>query len=161
MIVRQVHHTLTPVSKSREPVFREPVFREPIAWMRLLTTTALFSILTGSLLVALESRRSVGALTTDAAQTTAGPESPLGLKVTFQEQRVEIRWNHESRAMLGAPKGLVKITDGKVTEFISLDRRDLRDGHVSYTPITKDVSICFEVIAADGTSVTESARAVR
>jgi hypothetical protein len=156
MIVRQVHHTLTPVSK-----LREPVFREPVAWMRLLITTALFSIVTGSLLVALKSRRSVGTLTTDAIQTTAGPESPLGLKVTAQGERVEIRWNHDSRATLGAAKGLVKITDGEVTELISLDRPDLQDGHVSYTPITKDVSIRFEVIAADGTSVTESARAVR
>jgi hypothetical protein len=156
MIVRQVHHTLTPVSKPREPVFREP-----IAWMRLLTTTALFSIVTASLLVALESRRSGGALMTDATQTTARPESALGLKVTSQEQHVEIRWNHDSRATSGAAKGLVKITDGEVTELINLDQRDLRDGHVSYTPITKDVSIRFEVIAADGSSVSESARAVR
>jgi hypothetical protein len=48
-----------------------------------------------------------------------------------------------------------------VTELISLDRRDLRDGRVSYTPITKDVRIRFEVIAADGTNVAESGRAVR
>ena len=129
--------------------------------MRLLTTTALFSIVTASLLVALESRRPVRTVTTDATPTIARPESALGLQVTAQEQRVEIRWNHDSRATLGAAKGLIKITDGEVTELISLDRRDLRDGHVSYTPITKDVSICFEVIAADGTSVSESARAVR
>jgi hypothetical protein len=156
MIVRQIHHTLTPDSR-----FPDPVFKEPIAWMRLLTTTALFSIVTCSLLVALESRRPVRAVTTDATQTIARPESPLGLQVTSQEQQVEIRWNHDSRATSAAAKGLLKITDGEVTELISLDRRDLRDGRVSYTPITKDVRIRFEVIAADGTSVAESGRAFR
>jgi hypothetical protein len=129
--------------------------------MRLLITTALFSIVTASLLVALESRRSGGGTTTDTTQTTAGLESPLGLKVTSQGERVEIRWNHDSRATLGAAKGLVRITDGEATELISLDQRDLRDGRVSYTPIAKDLWIRFEAIAADGSSVTESARAVR
>ncbi len=143
----QIHHSLKPVAE-----VREEASRPPIAWMRLLITTALFSVVTGISLVALESRH--------PAPVEAVVESQLGLKVTSQQQQVEIRWNHEAPAALAAAKGLMEISDGDWTQSIPLDRRDLEDGHISYRAITNDVRIRFEVIALDGNSVSESARAV-
>ena len=80
--------------------------------------------------------------------------------MTFRKQQVEIRWDHDSRAALGADKALMRITEGELTELIPLDGRDLRDGFIAYTPMTNDVLIRFEVSQRDGSSVTESARVV-
>src|SRR5258708_22755328 len=143
----QVHHSLKPKSKVRDEVFRHPV-----AWMRLLVTPAVFSVATGAPRVAWESRQPAG--------TEVKVECPLGLKVTSQQQQVEIRWNHDAPAALAAQKGLMRISDGALTDTIPLDRRDLQDGHISYRAITSDVRISFEVIAPDGNTVSESARAV-
>jgi hypothetical protein len=126
--------------------------------MRLLTTTALFSIGTAAVLAGLDSRHPATAAAN--VQATAGYESPLGLKVTSRKQQLEIRWDHALGAVLNGGKGVIKITEGEVTELIPMDRNDLQDGYVSYTPMTNDVRIRFEVNQADGTSVTESARVV-
>jgi hypothetical protein len=154
MVANQSHHAPRADSKSRQITFNEPM-----SWMRLLMTTALFSIATSAVVVGLESRHAATTAAA-AAQITAGYESPLGLKVTSRKQQLEIRWDHELRAVLNAGKGLIKITEGEMTELIPLDRGDLRDGYVSYTALTNDVRIRFEVNQADGTSVTESARVV-
>ncbi len=127
--------------------------------MRLLTTTALFSIGTAAVLVGLDSRQPATAAAA-SVQATAGYESPLGLKVTSRKQQLEIRWDHALRAVLNGSKGVIKITEGEMTELIPLDRHDLQDGYVSYTAMTNDVRIRFEVNQPDGTSVTESARVV-
>jgi hypothetical protein len=145
-----------PVLVRKAPI---AAFQDQVPWMRLLTTTALFSIVTGALLVALDSRRPP-APTAPAVQTAAQYESPLGLKVTTRKQQVEIRWNHDCQAVRGADKGFMKITEGEMTELIPLDRRDLQDGFVAYTAMTNDVRIRFEVNQRDGSSLTESARVV-
>lgn len=54
----------------------------------------------------------------------------------------------------------MRITDGSETEVIAFDPSQLLDGAVAYTPNTNDVSIKFEVTAADGSSTAESVRAV-
>ena len=127
--------------------------------MRLLTTTALFSIATGAILVALDSSHPASAAPAPV-ETAAAYQSPVGLIVTTRKQQVEIRWDHNSLAVLKPVKGLVKITEGEMTKLIPLDWRDLQDGYVSYTPLTNDVTVRFEVTRADGSSVTESARVV-
>ncbi len=154
MVAKQSHHSFQAVSKARHKVFREP-----IPWIRLLTTAALFSVATGALLIGPESRKPATPAAA-AVQTTGGYESPLGLKVTSRKQQVEIRWDHDLPAMSHADKGLLKITEGAMTELVQLDQRDLRDGHVSYTAMTNAVGIRFEVVARDGTRVTESAQVV-
>jgi hypothetical protein len=127
--------------------------------MRLLTTTALFSIATSAILVALDSKHPASAAPAPV-QTTAPYQSPLGLRVTARKQQVEIRWDHDSLAALKPVKGLVKITEGEITKLIPLDWRDLQDGYVSSAPLTNDVEVRFEITRADGSSVTESARVV-
>jgi len=140
----------------------QSTFRQPISWMGLLTTTAVFSIVTGAVLVAFDSKRptSAAAASTTVETASATSQSPLGLRVTSRKQQVEIRWDHNSRPVTSASKAVMKITEGETTELIRLDHRDLQDGFVSYTPMTKEVQVRFVVIAPDGTSVSESARVV-
>jgi len=127
--------------------------------MRLLATTALFSIATGAVLVALDSKHPAPAAQAPVG-TAAAYQSPLGLRVTTRKQQIEIRWDHDLPAVLKPVKGLVKITEGEMTKSIPLDWRDLQDGYVAYAPLTSDVRVRLEVTGADGATVTESARAV-
>ena len=148
MVALQSHHAPKPVSKRRQEA----------SWTRLLITTALFSIATSAILVALGSKHPASAA--PAPVQTTSHQSPLGLRVTTRKQQVEIRWDHNSLAVLKPVKGLVKITEGEMTKLIPLDWRDLQDGSVSYAPLTNDVGVRFEITRADSSSVTESARVV-
>jgi hypothetical protein len=118
--------------------------------MRLLITTALFSLATGAILMGLDS----------GPATPAAQPSQLGLKVSAQKQQVEIRWDHMAVAALNPVKGLLKITDGDNNKSIPLDRSDLQDGFVSYLASTSAVRVSFEVTEASGITVSESARVV-
>ena len=139
----------------------QSTFRQPISWMGLLTTTAVFSIVTGAVVVGFDSKHPTSAAASTTVETaSATSQSPLGLRVTSRKQQVEIRWDHNSRPVTSASKAVMKITEGETTELIRLDHRDLQDGFVSYTPMTKEVQVRFDVIAPDGTSVSESARVV-
>ncbi len=140
-------------------------FHSPISWTPLLTTTALFSIVTALVIVALDSGNP-GAVSNSNPEATpphasvAAYESPLKLKVSSQKQHVEIRWDHEASVIQKADKGILKITEGEMSELIPLDRRELGDGYVAYTALTNDVQIRLEVIGIDGKSVSESARVI-
>src|ERR1700732_3145065 len=102
------HPPHAPVAISKR---RQTVHREPIAWMRLLTTTALFSVATGGILVALDSRHPEPQATAPV-ESAAGSQSPLGLRVSMRKQQVEIRWDHDSLAVSKPGKGQMKITEG-------------------------------------------------
>jgi len=139
----------------------QSTFKQPISWMGLLTTTAVFSVVTGAVVVGFDSKHPTSAAASTTVETaSATSQSPLGLRVTSRKQQVEIRWDHNSRPVTNASKAVMKITEGETTELIRLDHRDLQDGFVSYTPMTKEVQVRFVVIAPDGTSVSESARVV-
>jgi hypothetical protein len=154
MVAVQTHHAPHAV-----PTTLQRNYRERVSWIRLLTTTALFSIATGAILIALDSNR---AETAAVAQPETATEyrSSLGLRVTTRKQQVDIRWDHDLAARLQSSKGLMKITEGELTKVIPLDARDPQDGYVSYAPLTSDVWVRFEVTKADGTLVTESTRVV-
>jgi hypothetical protein len=154
MDTQQFHHAPELVPKPRLTVYGGP-----IAWRRLLATTVLFSVVTGGILVALESRHPEPPAVKPAGNT-AGYQSPMGLRVTIRKQQVEIRWDHDLVAALKLGKGLIRITDGETTKLIPLDWRDLQDGYVSYTPLTSDVHVRFEIIEADGVGISESTRVV-
>jgi len=124
--------------------------------MPLLVTTVLFSTGTAAVMVKWKPPQEVAA----ASIKNTINQSPLGLKVASRKQQVEIRWDHECAAVVQADKGIMKVTEGEMSELIPLDRRDLRDGSVSYSPMTNDVRIRLEVTGADGKSTSESARVV-
>jgi hypothetical protein len=118
--------------------------------MRLLITTALFSLATGAILIRLDT----------GPATPAAPPSQLGLKVSAQKQQVEIRWDHVAVAALNPVKGLLKIAEAESVKSLPLDQSDLQDGFVSYLASTSDVRVSFEITEASGVTVSESARVV-
>ena len=154
MVAAQFHHAPKPVSQSRPAVYGER-----ISWIRLLITTAVFSIVTGAILVGLDSGHS-GAPAAAPVENASEYQSPLGLRVTTRNQQVEIRWDHNLVAALKSSKGLIKIAEGETAKSIPLDWRDLQDGYVAYAPLTSDVRVHLEVTAADGATFTESARVI-
>jgi hypothetical protein len=152
MDAQQFHHAPKLVAKPRQAAYWEP-----IAWRRLLVTTALFSVVTAAILMALDSRHSAPPVA-EPVENTTGSQSPMGLRVITRKQQMEIRWDHDLVAALRPGNGLMRITEGERTKLIPLDRRDLQDGSVSYTPLTSDVHVRFEIIGADGVRITESTR---
>jgi len=130
---------------------------EASLWLRLLPTFALFGLVTAGIQMSWPSR-TVEA--TQMAELATADASPLGLKVAAQPHQLEIHWNLHSTQILAAEKAIVAITEGDVTEKIPIDRQELRDGYVAYTPKTNDVYVRFEVTGADGGSTTESVRVV-
>jgi len=131
--------------------------RNGIRWSRLLPTAALVAICVGALQMATNSSRTVAAAPMAAGAET---ENGLALTVTSRQHQLEIRWNRESAAIAASEKGVMKITDEGITEAVSFDPSQLRDGYVSYAPKTTDVSIRLEVTGRDGGTTSESVRAV-
>jgi hypothetical protein len=129
---------------------RSGLIHDSSSWLRLLITTALFSVATGAILMGLYSGPAM-----PAAQI---PQ--LGLRVTAEKQQVEIRWGHVAVAALNPVKGQLKISDGERIKSIPLDRNDLQDRFVSYLALTNEVRVNLEVTEASGVTVSESARVV-
>ena len=130
-----------------------------IRWWQLLPTAALFALGTIAAQNALE-RPAV--TPSSPSGITAVYEDSLGLKVTSLPHQLQIRWNHDSKAVRAAEQGEIRIAEGDVvvTQVIPIDRQQLLNGYVAYTPMTNDVSIRFEVKTPDGRTTTESIRAV-
>jgi len=145
-------------SASRPEVSRETA-RSGMRWWQLLPTAALFTLGTIAAQNALD-RQTV----TPSSPTgiTDVYEDSLGLKVTSLPHQLQIRWNHDSKAIRAAEQGEIRIAEGDVvvTQVIPIDRQQLLNGYVAYTPMTNDVSIRFEVKTPDGRRTTESIRAV-
>ncbi|MGD0435351.1 MAG: hypothetical protein ABSB86_02720 [Bryobacteraceae bacterium] len=131
---------------------------EPIRWLRLLTLSGILSIGIAAAQLALVHNRPAAA----QPQTPAAIESApiLGLKATWLGKQLQIRWNHDAKAIPHATRGQMRITDGGQTEVIEFEQRQLQDGAVSYTPFTNDVNIRLEIGGPDGGGTTESVRVV-
>jgi len=139
-------------------VFREKP-RRRIRWWQLLPTAALFTLGTIAAQTALNGKLDVPGA---PSEITAGYEAPLGLKVTSLPHQLQIRWNHNSAAVRGAEQGEIRISEGDVvvTQVIPINKEQLANGYIAYTPLTNDVSIRFDVRSADGSITTETMRAV-
>lgn len=146
-----------------------------IRWSRLLPTAALAVICIIVLQFALSSNRTAASPPEPAAAATpevvltpaplpatvdATSETRLGLTVTARQKELEIRWNRESAAIAAAVSGVMKITENGTTEGVVIDRQQLHDGYVAYTPKTNDVSVRLEVTGKDGVTTAESVRSV-
>jgi len=130
-----------------------------IRWWQLLPTAALFTLGSIAAQTALD-RKAVTPVS--VSDVTASYEAPLGLKVTSLPHQLQVRWNHDSKAIRAAERGEIRIAEGDVvvTQVIPIDRQQLLNGYVAYTPLTNDVSIRFEVKTPDGRTTIESIRAV-
>jgi hypothetical protein len=138
---------------------------EGIRWSRLWPTAVL--VIAGIVATQLiwNSRGTTSASSSQAAQATvpaiaSAYEKPLGLKANSQPHHLEIRWNRAAPAIGAAIRGTLNISEANATQAIALDVRGLQEGYFNYTPNTSDVSVRFEVTAADGSTMAESIRAV-
>lgn len=137
-----------------------PESRGRIRWWQLLPTAALFTL--GTIAAQTGFELHTAAAPTVQASSTVASQSVLGLKVTSLPHQLQIRWNRDSSTIRAADSAELRISEGDVvvTEVVPISKRQLSDGYVAYTPMTNDVSIEFNVRAADGSVTTESMRAV-
>jgi hypothetical protein len=148
MVAAQIHHAPQVMVQPRSGLIHDSS-----SWMRLLITTALFSLATGAILMGWDTGPAMPSV-------PSAPLSQLGLRVTAQKQQVEIRWDHVAVAALNPVRGLLKVAEGESIKSIPLDWSDLQDGFVSYLASTNEVRVSFEVTEASGVTVSESAKVV-
>jgi hypothetical protein len=135
---------------------------ESIRWSRLWPTMAITAVAALAAQVTWNSRGTKSAQTSPASETSteSAYQMPLGLKVTSRPGQLGIRWNGAAPTVAAAIRGTLDISEANATQAIALDVRGLQQGYFTYTPKTSNVSIRFEVTAADGSAIAESIRAV-
>jgi hypothetical protein len=154
-----------PPAPKAEPMPAPPLYsrmQDGIRWSRLLPTAGLAVLGICALQLATNSNHSVSAAPSPAKTGSATPGNPgqLGLSVVSRPHQLEIRWNNELAAITQSDRGLMKITEGGTTQAVPFDQRELREGYVSYTPTTSEVSITFDVTGQNGATATESIRSI-
>lgn len=167
-IVRDHPDWKLPSQKAAAPPRRKPAVPftasiNPAEWLRLLPTATLGMVLVGASQFAFDSSHVVATSTPNQSIQTSVPSSDrtnLGLMVTSLSKQLQIRWDHESPAILASANGVMKITENGVTEIVPFDQQQLRDGSVAYGAKTNDVSIRLEVTDKDGATMSESVRSV-
>ncbi len=150
------------IPAAKEPRVSAPALRskERIHWSRLLLTAAFVVFAIVALQLATNSDRTLAAQRATEPSADAPSSLSLGLTVASRPHQLEIRWNRQSEFIAAADQGVMRITDAGVTEALSFDPPQLRDGYVAYTPKTNDISIRLEVTGKDGAARSESVRAV-
>jgi copper chaperone CopZ len=90
----------------------------------------------------------------------AEPENvPLGLRVESSSGQLLLAWNRQSGLIENTTKATLTIVDGDHTEDVDLDLATLRNGSITYSPVTGDVSFRLEVVDAKrGARQTDSVR---
>jgi hypothetical protein len=80
--------------------------------------------------------------------------------VTSKPKQLEAYWDRDAVPIQTAVSGVMRISDGDASEVVPFDTDQLKDGHLTYQPVTNDVSLRLEVINREGQTVSESVRAV-
>jgi TonB family protein len=84
---------------------------------------------------------------------------PLSLKVDRSAGQLLLSWNRNASAIQTASRAVLTISDGDHREDVDLDLGTLRNGNISYSPMTNDVGFRLEVTdVKGGKSVSESMR---
>jgi hypothetical protein len=93
------------------------------------------------------------------ARTTPSDAAPLALRVTRSGVDLVLSWNPAAPAIKKADRAAVAITDGQQRTEISLDRGQLKDGRIVYSPVSGDIDFRLEVTdVARGIALRESVR---
>jgi hypothetical protein len=91
-------------------------------------------------------------------ETSQGPA--LALVVTRQGDLLRLSWDREGVAVRHADGARLSIVDGDRRQRIALTAAQLRQGSISYLPLTADVSFRMEVLGTGVPPAGESARIV-
>ena len=90
------------------------------------------------------------------------PVIPLTLRVEHSAGDLLLTWNRESDAIRNARNGVLTIADGDRSENHPMDRSELQNGSIVYSPLTADVSFHLEVTGPDNSkTAAESVRVLR
>jgi TonB family protein len=93
---------------------------------------------------------------------SARPVIPLTLRVEHSAGDLLLTWNRESDAIRNARTGVLTITDGDRNENHPMERSELQNGSIVYSPLTADVSFHLEVTGPDNSkTAAESVRVLR
>lgn len=82
------------------------------------------------------------------------------LKLEEVDGQLEVRWDHGSRAVRNADRGIVTIQDGSQRRGIDLTGEDVRRGTVFYTRRAEDLQVRLELYKGDEVVLQEMARFV-
>ena len=80
----------------------------------------------------------------------------LGLAVSHQGARVELRWDTASRAVRGATSGSLSIKDGKAGDRVELSPAQLQAGRYEYKPTQSDLTFVMILYQRDNSFVGQS-----
>ena len=84
------------------------------------------------------------------------------LRVEHSAGDLLLTWNRESDAIRNARNGVLTIADGDRSENHPMDRSELQNGSIVYSPLTADVSFHLEVTGPDNSkTAAESVRVLR
>jgi hypothetical protein len=140
-------------SKNMSPLSDKP----PVSFVKLLPTAAAAIL---AIVIVNGTWESWHVPSTHAAVAAKAASRPLQLRATLSAQQLEVSWDHSSSVIQQADTGMLRISEGDITESVPFEASQLQDGVLVYRPRTNDVSVRMEVTERDGSQVSESVRAV-
>ena len=140
---------------SSPPVEPHPLAAPRMEWRKnVMMAIALLAALLVVAIVAYNWRRPADrAERRDAVVSTSGL---LALKVNRSGSDFEVSWDRSSSAVQQALAGTLTIRDGGLTRILQLDRRQLQEGRILYTPSVGDLDFRLEIATNDHRTQAES-----
>ena len=83
---------------------------------------------------------------------------PISLSVVEREGQLEIDWNHASKSVTGASRGLLEIIDGPDTVRLPLSPQHLAGDKITYARKSGDVEVRMSIEDAGGHKMQEATR---
>lgn len=77
----------------------------------------------------------------------------LGLRADSQGDRLLVTWNRLDPAVAAAKSGSLRIKDGPQSREVHLDTTQLKDGSISYRPLSNDVTFQLQVAGSAGSAI--------
>ena len=83
---------------------------------------------------------------------------PISLSVAERDGQLQIQWNHSSRSITRAARGMLQITDGQESRSLPLTPLDLSRGSFNYLRKSADVEVRMTVEDSAGEKMQEASR---
>jgi hypothetical protein len=88
------------------------------------------------------------------------PNTAIGLRVSSEDQTVQLAWDANSRAVRDSDHAAIEITEGGKNSEISLNAGQLHAGKMSYVPQSSDIGFAMTVFPANGDPIHDSTRLI-
>jgi hypothetical protein len=90
--------------------------------------------------------------------TAKKPVEPFALAVLDHSGQLQIQWNHASRTILGASRGVIEIFDGPDRRTFPVTAQELAQGGYTYTRKSGDVQVRMAITDSRGNQTQEASR---